>query len=145
MSDPTKELRREWQEDQAARMEQAIALERRNTRNVTVAGAVTGLVAVVSTAAITRKAIVWHSFLLEAVLCAAAGYLLARFHGGFLKGILLFSGAYLGAWAVRAAGLDPAVLFSRADTRSAAAAQGNFVSLCIVLTCGGLMGHITSE
>ena len=145
MSDPVEKLREEYRAAQDAGYQEAALRQQRNRRNVTAAGAVTGFVAVVCTAAVTRKAIVWHSFLLEALFCAAAGYALARLHGGFLKGVLFFSGAYLGAHLVRLAGLDPAVLFYSGDMRIVAAAQGNFMSLCIVLTCGGLIGHIISS
>ncbi len=140
MDDATSGLREEFALRQRQAMAQAIARQRRNRRNGTIAGAFVGLVAVALTAGVTRRALLWHSFLLESLLCAVAGHLLARANGGGLRGVLLFSGAYLLAFALRALGLDPMVLFSHGDLRHAAAVQGNFMSLCIVLSCGCAIG-----
>ena len=123
-------------------MERLHARQRGNRLKGAAAGAAIGLVAVLATAGATRRVIVWHSFLLEAILCALAGYLLARRGGGSLNGVLLFSGAYLLAWLLRATGLDPAVLFAAGDLRRAAAVSGNLMSLCIVVSCGVAVGRV---
>ena len=102
-------------------------------------------VEVLVTAGVTRRAITWHSFLLEALLGALAGYILGRCHGGAMKGLLLFSGAYLLAFVLRAFGLDPAVLFYVGDMRAGAAVQGHFVSLCFLVSTGMALGHVIQE
>ncbi len=119
--------------------------ERRNRRNGALAGAACGLGAVFTTAAATRTVILWHSFLLETVLCAAAGYALARTGGGALTGLVLFAASYLLAFGLRAFGLDPSVVFGLGDLRAAAAVQGNLVTLCFLLAAGGVIGHIIAD
>ena len=148
MGDPTgtaAELRREFQERQRRNLRELLLRERRNRRNGALAGAACGLGAIFTTAAATRTVILWHSFLLETVLCAAAGYALARRGGGVLTGLVLFAVSYLLAFGLRAFGLDPSVVFSPGDLRAAAAVQGNLVTLCFLLAAGGLIGHIISD
>ncbi len=140
MGDPVPSLRNDYALRQEAAMATAHARQRRNRRNGMIAGAFIGLLSVALTAGVTRRALFWHSFLLESLLCAVAGYLLARGNGGGLRGVLLFSGAYLLAFGLRATGLDPSVLFAHGDLRHAAAIQGNFMSLCLVLGCGCAIG-----
>ena len=136
------ELRQEFLVREAEAMERAFERQARNRRNATIAGACAGLAAVLVTAGVTRRAITWHSFLLEALLGALAGYVLGRCHGGVMKGLLLFSGAYLLAFVLRAFGLDPAVLFYVGDVRAGAAVQGHFVSLCFLVSTGMALGHV---
>lgn len=143
--DDAEALRVQFVAEQAAALERLLARQRRNRRNATIAGAFAGLAAVLVTAGITRRALFWHSFLLEAVLGAVAGYLLGRWHGGVLKGLLLFSGAYLLAFALRGLGLDPAVLFVVGDVRAAAAVQGHLVSLCFLVSAGMAVGHVVAD
>lgn len=139
------ELQAEFRAKQARELELAVRREKRRRRNGTVAGAAAGFAAVAVTAGATRQAIFWHSFLLESLLGAVAGYVLARTGGGLLKGILLFAGAYMMAFFVRASGLDPAVVFASGDLRAAPAVQGHFTSLCFLVSAGAAMGHIVSE
>ncbi|MFI5403320.1 MAG: hypothetical protein ACHQ1G_10310 [Planctomycetota bacterium] len=138
-------LKDEFRAKQARELELAVVRERRRRRNGTIAGAAAGFAAVAVTAGATRTALFWHSFLLESVLGAVAGYVLARAGGGLLKGILLFSGAYMLAFFVRASGLDPAVVFASGDLRAAPAVQGHFTSLCFLVSAGAAMGHIVAE
>ena len=145
MSDLLEELQRGFSARQEILMGAARAKQRRNRRNGTFAGAMTALVAVVTSASVTRKAWFWHSFLLEMLLCGLAGYVLARAHGGVLRGLLLFSAAYLLAFCARASGLDPSVVFAAADLRRGAAVQGNFMSLCMMVSVGGVLGHVMQD
>jgi len=145
VDDPVARLQVEFAAREAAAMERLAARQRRNRRNGALAGAMTGLVAVAATAGVTRRAIFWHSFLLEAILCALAGWLLARRNGGVLRGMLLFSGAYLLAFLLRALGLDPTAVFAVGDLRGATAVQGNFMSLALVVSCGAAAGHVMQE
>lgn len=138
-------LRKEFEERQRRDLERALERQKRRIRDATIAGAAIGLVAVLVTAGFTRKEILWHSFLLEACLCAVAGHLVARLHGGFFKGFLFFTLAYLMAYAIRGTTFDPTVVFSDGDIQGRAAVQGNFTSLCIVLMSGGIMGQMLAD
>ena len=140
-----KAMQAEFRAREARELERLEARARRNRRNGTIAGAAVAFAAVLATAGVTRKSWFWHSCLLEAVLCALAGFLLARSGGGFLRGVLLFSGAYLFAHLLRAIGLDPSVVFDAGDMRRGLAVQGNFLSLIIVITCGGLIGLVMRD
>jgi hypothetical protein len=142
---PIEEIQEEFRAQQAREMERSVAREKRLRRNGTIAGAVAGLLAVAVTAGATRRALFWHSFLLESVLGAVAGYVLARTGGGLLKGILLFAGAYLLAFCLRASGLDPSAVFLAGDVRAAPAVQGHFTSLCFLVSAGAAMGHIVAD
>lgn len=142
---PPEELRAEFLAREEQTRERLLARQRRNRRNGALAGGVAGLAAVLVTAGATRQAIAWHSFLLEALLGALAGYLLARWNGGVLKGLILFAGAYLFAFLLRAWGLDPGVLFAAGDLRAGAAVQGHFTSLCFLVSAGMAVGHILEE
>lgn len=139
------ELRAEFRERQAREMERVRERRRRNLRNATLAGAAAGFAAVLVTAGVTRRAIHWHSFLLETLLGAVAGHLLVRMNGGPMKGLLLFAGSYFLAFLLRATGLDPSVLFVRGDVTAAAAVQGHFVSLCFLVSAGMAIGHVVQE
>jgi len=145
MSDPVEQLRDDYALREAEAMERAQARQTRNRRNTVLAGAFIGLVAVITTAALTRSAIYWHSFLFETVFCAAAGYALARVHGTALWGVGLFGSAYLLAWFLRAIGLDPGLIVGGDHLQRYVAGQGNFVSLCIVVACGAAMGQIIRD
>ncbi|HEX5138611.1 MAG TPA: hypothetical protein VFY93_16685 [Planctomycetota bacterium] len=139
------ELQEEFRAKQERDLARAHAREKARRRNGTIAGAAAGLAAVAVTAGATRTALFWHSFLLEAVLGAVAGYVLARTGGGLLKGIVLFSGAYMLAFFLRASGLDPAAVFQAGDIRAAPAVQGHFTSLCFLVSAGAAMGHIVAD
>ena len=119
--------------------------ERRRRRVAAVAGALAGLAAVLVTCGVTRKEITWHSFLLEALLCGAAGYWLARLKGGLLKGVLLFAGAYLLATLLRAMGLDPSVVFDAGDLRRLGSVTGSLASLAALAAIGGAFGHLIAD
>jgi hypothetical protein len=139
------ELQGEFREKQTRDLAAAQRREKRRRRNGTIAGAAAGFAAVAVTAGATRQALYWHSFLLESLLGAVAGYVLARTGGGLLKGILLFAGAYLLAFVLRASGLDPAAVFAWGDLRAAPAVQGHFTSLCFLVSAGAAMGHIVAD
>ena len=126
-------------------MASAEAKQRRTRRNGSFAGAAAAMVAVMTSATYTRKAWFWHSFLLEMLFCGIAGYVLARTHGGALKGLILFSGAYLLAFCVRSSGFDPSVVFAAGDLRRGMAVQANFMSLCMIVGMGGLIGHVMKD
>lgn len=145
MSDPVERLRDEYTLREAEAMERALARQKRNRRNTVLAGAFVGLVAVITTAALTRTSIHWHSFLFETLFCAAAGYGLARVHGSALWGALFFGIAYLLAWFLRAIGLDPGLIVGGDHLQRFVAGQGNFVSLCIVVACGAAIGQIIRD
>lgn len=123
-------------------MARLLAKRRRDLRNGILAGAGAGFVAVLLTAGATRRAIAWHSFLLETLLVAVAGLFVARSGGGPLRGILLFGGAYLLAFVLRALGLDPSVLFLAGDLSAAPALQGHYASLAFLVGAGAAIGHV---
>ena len=136
------QLRAEFEERQAADLVRLAERQRRRRLQATLAGGAAGLVAVILTATVTRREFLWHSFLFETIFCAIAGYVLVRLHEGHLWGVLLFSGAYLLAFGLRLAGLDPSVIFQTPDLATAAAAQGNLTSLAFLILIGGTFGHI---
>jgi len=138
-------LRREFVERERRALFAAALRERRNRLTGAIGGSSATLVAAVATAAVTRRGFFWHSFLLEALLGALAGYLLARRGGGILTGVALFVGSYLLAFQIRAAGFDPSVLFAPTDLRLGAASQGHLMSLGVLIACGGLIGHIMED
>lgn len=139
------ELKAEFRVEHARELALAVVREKRRRRNGTIAGAAAGFLAVAVTAGATRQAIFWHSFLLESLLGSVAGYVLARTGGGLLKGIVLFAGAYMMAFFVRASGLDPSAVFAAGDLRAVPAVQGHFTSLCFLVSAGAAMGHIVSD
>jgi len=145
MEDQLQRLHEEYAVDRAASDFDALRRQRRDRRNATLAGGMIGIVSTLATAPVTRRAIYWHSFLLEALLGALAGYLLMRLRPDPLGGILLFSGAYLLAWFVRAIGFDPSVAFLIGDLRGAAMIQGNLASLSFTVACGAAMGQVMSD
>jgi len=118
-------LRREFVERERRALFAAALRERRNRLTGAIGGSSATLVAAVATAAVTRRGFFWHSFLLEALLGALAGYLLA--------------------FQIRAAGFDPSVLFAPTDLRLGAASQGHLMSLGVLIACGGLIGHIMED
>ena len=140
--DRPEQLRKEFERERAAQMEAAYKRGHRSVLSATAAGGVAGLVAVALTATLTRRELFWHSFLIEATLCAGCGYLLARWHGGVLKGVLLFGGAYLFAFLLRALGLDPSVILMGHDLDAIGAAHGNLTSLVFLILIGGAFGHV---
>jgi len=139
------ELQAEFRAGQEQALLRTLARQKRQRRNATIAGAMAGLCAVLVTAGATRRALFWHSFLLETLLGAAAGYVLGRTGGGALRGIVLFALAYLLAFGLRALGLDPAAVFLTGDVRAAAAVQGHFTSLCFLVSAGAAVGHIVED
>ncbi len=138
-------LREEWIAEQSARDDQAERKVRRDKRNAVIAGAVIGFVSTFITIEVTRRGIFWHSFLLETLFCALAGYVLVRRGADPLNGVALFGVAYLAAWLIRALGMDPSVLFAAGDIARAAMVQGNFASLCLTVSCGAGMGHVMRD
>ena len=138
-------LKAEFEARRTAQFERLDERERRNRLSGTAAGAFAGLLAVVTTCGVTRKEIHWHSFVWEALLCALAGYLLARWKGGVLKGIGMFAGAYLLATLLRAMGLDPAVVFDNADLRKIGSITGNVTALALLAGVGGVFGHVIAD
>ena len=138
-------LRAEFAARRTAQQERLNEREKRNRLNGAAAGAFAGLLAVVATCGVTRKEIHWHSFLWEALLCALAGYLLARWKGGVLKGIGMFAGAYLVATLLRAMGLDPAVVFDNSDLRKIGSITGNVTALAVLTGVGGVFGHVIAD
>ena len=142
MDEQVRRLREEWEAERAARDQKDHARLAKDRRNAVIAGALVGFVSTLATVQVTRRALFWHSFLLETVLGAIAGYVLVRRGPDPLTGILCFAGAYMLAWLVRALGVDPSVLFAHGDIRGAAMIQGNFLSLCLTVSCGAAMGHV---
>ena len=145
MEDQLQRIRQEWIDEQARRDVQAEKRIRKDQRNAVIAGAMIGFASTLATVQVTRRALFWHSFLLEAILGALAGYVLIRRGADTLNGVVVFSAAYLASWLLRALGLDPSVLFAQGDLAGAAMIQGNFLSLCLTVSCGAAMGQIMRD
>ncbi|MEM8883970.1 MAG: hypothetical protein AAGD14_07880 [Planctomycetota bacterium] len=145
MDERVEQLRQEWLAEQARRDVADGKRQQRNRRNAVLAGAMIGIVSTMVTAQVTRRAIFWHSFLLEALFGAIAGYVLVRRGADPLNGVVCFSVAYFAAWLLRALGLDPSVLFAAGDLRGALMIQGNFTSLCLTVACGAAVGQVMRD
>lgn len=141
MTDRARQLRREFQAHQEQMLHAAIARQRRNRLKGVIAGTMTGLVAVMIAAGFTIERLEWRYLLLEPLLCGAAGYWVARLGGGLLKGFLFFAVAYLVAVSARGTTFDITLVFSQGEVQGRAAIQGYFMSMCIVIGCGGLIGN----
>lgn len=145
MEEHLEQIRAEWRAEQTARDAQAVRKMRRDQRNAVIAGAAVGFVSTFVTIEMTRRALFWHSFLLESLFGAIAGYVLIRRGADTLNGVALFGGAYLAAWLTRALGMDPSVLFAPGDMARAQMVQGNFASLCLMVSLGAGMGHVMRD
>lgn len=145
MDEQVERLREEWHAQRAEWDAEGAAQIKRDRRNAVIAGAMIGFVSTLATIRFTRHALFWHSFLLESLFGAVAGYVLVRRGADPLTGIVCFSVAYMAAWLIRAMGMDPSVLFAHGDLRGAAMIQGNLLSLCLTVSCGSAMGHVMSN
>ncbi|MHC4847868.1 MAG: hypothetical protein ACYTEG_05360 [Planctomycetota bacterium] len=145
MDEQVQSLHEEWQEQRARQDAEGYARLKRDRRNAVIAGAMVGFLSTLATVQFTRQALFWHSYLLETLLGALAGFILVRRGADPLLGVLCFGGAYLLAWLIRAIGMDPSVLFHHGDIRGAAMIQGNVLSLCLSVSCGAALGHVMSN
>ncbi|MHC4954244.1 MAG: hypothetical protein ACYTGZ_10160 [Planctomycetota bacterium] len=145
MEEQVRRLHEEFVAERETALAEAFRRQRRDLRNAVMAGAFVGLLSTFVTATVTRRAIFWHSYLLESLLGALAGYLLVRLRPDPLGGVILFGAAYMLAWLIRAIGFDPSVLFAVGDIGGAAMIQGNMVSLSLCVACGAAMGHVMRD
>ncbi|MHC4939255.1 MAG: hypothetical protein ACYTHK_09830 [Planctomycetota bacterium] len=145
MDDQVRRLREEWEAEREERDAAGFARIKRDRRNAVIAGSMIGLASTLATAQFTRQAIFWHSYLLETLFCALAGYVLIRRGPDPLTGVICFGAAYMAAWLIRAIGLDPSVLFHYGDLRGVGMIQGNLLSLTLTVSCGAAMGHVMSN
>ena len=145
MEEQIHRIHEEFAAQRETAMAEAVRRQHADRRNAIVAGGLIGLLSTFLTATVTRREIFWHSYLLESLLGALAGYLLVRLRPDPLGGVMLFGAAYMLAWLVRAIGLDPSVLFAVGDLRGAAMIQGNMVSLSLCVACGAAMGQIMRD
>jgi len=98
------------------------------------------LVAIGITVFVTRITFYWHSFLLEFLFAAFAGYFSQRSGGGLLKGVVLLPLAYGAAFVLRRMGWDPSSLI--APGAVLISGYGHLLAVCCLVGCGGLTGYI---
>ena len=108
------------------------------------AGALSGifamLLAISLTVVVTRIGFYWHSFLLEFLFAAFAGYFVQRTGGGLLKGVILLPAAYGAAFLMRRMGWDPSSFL--ATDAILISGHGHLLAVCCLVGCGGLVGYI---
>ena len=137
--DPGLKLRQEFAARERAALRGGSLREAKNG----IAGALRGifamLLAIGITVVVTRIGFYWHSFLLEFLFAAFAGYFIQRTGGGLLKGVLLLPLAYAGAFLMRKLGWDPSSLL--APEAILIAGHGHLLAVCCLVGCGGLVGY----
>jgi hypothetical protein len=98
------------------------------------------LVAIGVTVVVTRIGFYWHSFLLEFIFAAFAGYLIQRSGGGLLKGVMLLPLAYGAAFMMRRMGWDPSSML--APQSILISGHGHLLAVCCLVGCGGVSGYV---
>jgi hypothetical protein len=98
------------------------------------------VVAIAITVVVTRIGFYWHSFLLEFLFAAFAGYFIQRSGGGLLKGVLLLPLAYGAAFLMRRMGWDPSSML--AAESMLISGHGHLLAVCCLVGCGGIGGYI---
>jgi hypothetical protein len=138
--DPGLRLRQEF----AARERSALRGGSLREAKKGISGALSGvfamLVAIAITVVVTRIGFYWHSFLLEFLFAAFAGYFIQRTGGGLLRGVVLLPLAYGAAFLMRRFGWDPSSLL--APDAILIAGHGHLLAVCILVGCGGVSGYV---
>jgi hypothetical protein len=138
--DPGLKLRQEF----VAREKEALRGGSMREAKKGVTGALTGVIAMVIaiaiTVVVTRIGFYWHSFLLEFLFSAFAGYVMQRSGGGLLRGVVLLPLAYGAAFLMRRYGWDPSSAL--APDAILISGHGHLLAVCILVGCGGLTGYV---
>lgn len=137
--DPGLKLRQEFIARERAAMRGGSLREARNGISGVVRGVFAMLVAIAITVAVTRIGFYWHSFVLEFLFSAFAGYFIQRAGGGLLKGVLLLPLAYGAAFLMRRYGWDPSSAL--APDAILITGHGHLLAVCVLVGCGGLVGY----
>ncbi|HEX5138163.1 MAG TPA: hypothetical protein VFY93_14400 [Planctomycetota bacterium] len=96
-------------------------------------------IAITVTVVVTRIGFYWHSFLLEFLFAAFAGYFIQRSGGGLLKGVLILPLAYGAAFLMRRMGWDPSTML--APDAILITGYGHLLAVCCLVGCGGIAGY----
>ena len=137
--DPGLKLRKEFEARERAALRGGSVREAKRGIAGSASGIFAMLVAIAITVVVTRIGFYWHSFLLEFLFAAFAGYLIQRTGGGLLRGVLLLPLAYGAAFLMRRYGWDPSTAL--APDPILIAGHGHLLAVCILVGCGGLTGY----
>jgi hypothetical protein len=140
--DPGLKLRQEFVARERAALRGGTAREASKGITGALGGAGAMLVAIAITVVVTQLKFYWHSFLLEMLLAAFAGYFLLRSGGGLLKGVFLLPLAYGGAYTLRQMGWDPAEMLAAKDAAVLIEGHGHLLAACCLVGFGGLLGYV---
>jgi hypothetical protein len=137
--DPGLKLRQEFIARERAALRGSSIREAGKGLRGALSGVFAMLVAIGITVVVTRIGFFWHSFLLEFLFAAFAGYFVQRSGGGLLKGVMLLPLAYGAAFLMRRMGWDPSSML--APQSILISGHGHLLAVCILVGCGGLAGY----
>lgn len=137
--DPGLKLRQEFVARERAAMRGGSLREAKSGITGALSGIFAMLIPIAVTVVVTRIGFYWHSFLLEFMFAAFAGYFIQRSGGGLLKGVLLLPLAYGSAFLMRRLGWDPSSWL--APDAVLIAGHGHLLAVCCLVGCGGLSGY----
>jgi hypothetical protein len=138
--DPGLKLRQEFEAREKAALRGGSVREAKKGVTGAASGVVAMLIAIAITVIVTRVGFYWHSFLLEFLFSAFAGYVMQRSGGGLLRGVVLLPLAYGAAFLMRRYGWDPSSAL--APDAILISGHGHLLAVCILVGCGGLTGYV---
>ncbi len=138
--DPGLKLRQEFVARERTALRGGSVREAKKGITGALAGVLAMVVAIAITVVVTRIGFYWHSFLLEFLFAAFAGYFIQRTDGGLLKGVMLLPLAYGAAFLMRRFGWDPSGWL--APDAILIAGHGHLLAVCCLVGCGGISGYV---
>lgn len=138
--DPGLRLRQEFRAREQAALRGGSLREAKRGVGGAASGVFAMLVAIGITVVVTRISFYWHSFILEFLFSAFAGYLVQRTGGGLLKGVMLLPLAYGAAFLMRRLGWDPSTMLAAQSVLIDG--HGHLLAVCCLVGCGGLTGYV---
>jgi len=138
--DPGLKLRQEFVARERAALRGAGMREAKKGISGALSGIFAMLIAIGVTVVVTRIGFYWHSFLLEFLFAAFAGYFVQRTGGGLLKGVLLLPLSYGAAFLMRRMGWDPSTML--APDSILITGYGHLLAVCCLVGCGGVTGYV---
>jgi cation transporter-like permease len=133
-------LRQEFAARERAALRGGTLRQAKNGVTGALGGLFSMLLAIVITVVVTRLSpFYWHSFVLEFLFAAVAGFVIQRSGGGLLKGVFLLPAAYGAAFLMRRYGWDPSSWL--APDPALIAGHGHLLAICCLVGCGGVFGY----
>lgn len=137
--DPALKLRQEFAARERAAMRGGSLRVAKNGITGALGGLFSMFLAIAITVVVTRLSFFWHSFVLEFMFAAVAGFFIQRLGGGLLKGVLFLPAAYGLAFLMRRYGWDPSTAL--APDPVVIAGHGHLLAICCLVGCGGVFGY----